>query len=193
LAGAALLICVGAARGTDVLGLKDKVLSADPQARSEAEQAIVDERARVVEELVGIVQDPAAREQHPDGVIAAIRLLGKIRAAEACDTLASVISFHEPQRKKLRIPRAMSTIPDMPAVEALIQIGSPALRSILSAAQAGKYDYLEYAGAADVMRGVLGKRLALVYVQDAIEAQTDSQQRGRLERLRHLVEKGIYG
>jgi hypothetical protein len=150
--------------------------------------------ARVIEELVSIVQDPAARKQHPEAVAAAIRLLGTLRAAEACDALASVISFPEPLRGK---PPILSPLPlliaPMPAIEALTEIGSPALWPLLSAVEAGEYKSLGYYGAAEVIRDVLGKRLALVYVQDAIDAQQGSQQRARLETLKRFVVEGYGG
>jgi len=149
IAGFAAVLCASA---VGAIASPEKTESPDPLVQAMAsEQAsvryaarthILADRDRTIKALVQIVEDPSLREPNPDAVLEAIRLLGRIRAAEAADSLLEVIDFTPPGyygeassdgaslAKRLGYYGRRWASPS-PAGEALVEIGSPTLPAIL--------------------------------------------------------------
>jgi hypothetical protein len=172
LASVACLFC--AAAGAAVLGNIDKIRTTDKQLQREATTAILDQRLQTIQGLVSTIQDPEMRNRNPDGVAAAIRLLGELRASEAAQPLANMITFTEPG---VRLPSGTSSPEDLrPAVPALVEIGIPAVPAVLDATAAGKGDYDDLYLAAAVLTRIVGKRAALGYVSSHAKFGASSRQ-----------------
>jgi len=195
-AGIGILGLVGVARAAGVWGLRDGITSADKEVQAQAERAILHERAQTIDGLLVFVRDRVAREQNPAGLTMAIRVLGKIRATEAVDALVEVLTFREPGSAwgswGGRTELSPVHVDERPAIAALVEIGNPSLRAVVRAARdSRKGDDLQVACAAAVVLGVLGRRLGVVYVQDALESERNPERRQRLEVLLRITERGV--
>jgi len=141
LCGAGVWAAVSAQPTGDAVGLVEQLRSDDARVRYGATQQIALQRSRTIQALAALVEDAALREQNPDAVLDAIRLLGKMRAAEAADALLEVIAF-VPGRDVQPTPRTTTSVNRLgyygtplasrsPAAQALIEIGSPVLPAVL--------------------------------------------------------------
>ena len=107
------------------------VTSDDEAKRTEAYQQVVKERKEMIRYLLLAISSEQMQENNRPGVVAAIELLGEIRASEAVTALADLLLYGatkgveyppDGSRRELRNPRK-----SFPAVDALIKIGKPSL------------------------------------------------------------------
>ena len=107
-----------------------------------------------------------------------ILLLGKLRAAEQVPLLVRALTFKVFYRETKR----PQTIEDLyPAVQALADIGAPALDPVLDRLSQEGDEELERTGGA-VLRDVLGMPRATLILNGAIHAATDAKVKQRLAK-----------
>jgi len=105
------------------------IVAQDEETRTQTRQQIVKERQETIRYLLEVILSRRMQEEKRPAVVAAIELLGELRASEAVPALADLLLYGErkeleysPVMTELRVPRL-----HFPAVRALIKIGVPAL------------------------------------------------------------------
>jgi len=110
----------------------EKILSGDARLIEEGEKEILSNRSEQIKRLLDIVKDTALRTKNRPAVVAAIELLGELRAAETAPELAQMLLFgnkkdiHDQRKMKEPLPPDETS----PAVAALIKIGIPSLKPV---------------------------------------------------------------
>ncbi|KPJ55963.1 MAG: hypothetical protein AMS16_03240 [Planctomycetes bacterium DG_58] len=111
-----------------------EVISDDGAKRAEASQRVIKDRREVIRYLLLAISSEEMQKNSRPAVVAAIELLGEIRASEAVTPLADLLLYGATEgveypadgrirkMKKMRNPRK-----NFPVVEALIKIGNPSL------------------------------------------------------------------
>lgn len=154
----------------------DKILSGDRNKIEEGKMEIVKRRKQQIEELLKIVNNITLRTKNRGAVVAAIELLGKLRAVEAVPSLIQLLLFgkkgdiHDPGQT-LRFsappPEAASS------VRALIKIGTPSLKPVTEQLVKISKETADYETLALhclwVIKDVLGPELGKVYLTQLIK------------------------
>ncbi|GAH57113.1 unnamed protein product, partial [marine sediment metagenome] len=150
----------------------------------------------VVAGLIAIIDEKENRVRKPASVYAAMTVLGEMRAIEAVDVLVGHIGFpHVYEGEPMPIFGGMGMMHDglkgieraYPAVRPLIQIGEPCigevLRKLSRSDQRG-----ERMACLGVLLGLRDQPLVVEMLKEAIENESDSIKRDRLQRgLNRLV------
>jgi hypothetical protein len=120
--------------------------------------------ARELQTLLATIRDSHLREREPEKVTKAIERLGQMRAAEAVEDLAQLLTFEgrfEWQRAQTR-PGVLSHLaPDdslYPATTALFQIGEPALPALVKVLEAHETNSLESTNATTTIKLIFRER-----------------------------------
>ena len=167
---------------------RSKLLSKDARKRQQAVYMILEERKKNISILIGhILQDDRMYRENPDIVVAAIRLIGQLRADKAVDVLAENLDFKAPGSY---IPSPLPNVLNgREAVFALIQIGKPSVPSVIREVLREE-NYIKLACAACVIERVEGKEVGAFYLQKLIEKETDKKKQATLRKLKEFVQKG---
>lgn len=156
--------------------------SESPEVRASAISAIVAGRREEASKVAAVVEKYLAGSR-PATVKDSMLLLGKLRASEYVPLLVRNLTFHASYKDRKRPPGAEDT----PAVQALIDIGAPALRPVLERASA-EDNVAVHAAAAAVFEGVLGRPWAVALLSEQICAAERPDVRRRLEGIVHQLE-----
>ena len=160
--------------------MADQLADESESVRKGAAAEILKSRQAEIQRLITIVERGVANDRKAavrDGML----LLGQLRAVEAVPMLVQRLTFQVPYLATRPQP-----IEDLcPAVQALIDIGSPSLRPVLERIEGEDGDILQRAGAA-VFRGVLGETWAMTQLESRIRSGATGV---RTDRLRQVVEK----
>lgn len=164
--------------------LVGKLLSGQPAARQEGQSQLVAQRGTLIRKLLSIVEDDALGQKDRPAVVAAIEILGVLRAAEAAPVLARLLLFgHKADIHDKRFgggePQPHRSAP---AVQALIRIGMPSLKPVTEQLLAITEDTQDRNALQRhclwVVKGVLGPRLGRAYLTQLC----DTDQRARNSR-----------
>lgn len=114
-----------------------------------------------------------------------ILLLGKLRAVEHLPLLVQAQTV----KVFYRATKRPQTIEDLyPAVQALIDIGSPAIDPVLERARRDDDEEAQRTAAA-VLRGILGLSRATLILDEAIQTAPSTQAKDRLKKARLQLQK----
>lgn len=105
----------------------ERLLSEDFAAIQEAERALVAARAALTRELIAVIRNHVSDPARQASVEAAMRILGRMRAAEAAEVLVSYIGFPQvaPYDPRAAGPEVAGGRRHWPAAQALVEIGQP--------------------------------------------------------------------
>ncbi len=152
-------------------------------ARDAAAKNIVADRDKTIAQLEEVVKQDVGDPNKQEAAKSAMILLGQLRADGAAPLLASHVSFLVMEDRWNHVGLQLPTPQQFfPAVGALIQIGVPAVDSLIY--QASQTDnrkddhWTNY-----VLVEVLGERPAIAFVQDAIQVQREQEPKQRLNAL----------
>jgi hypothetical protein len=151
--------------------------SESPEVRAAAASAIIEGRREDASQ-VALVVEKYLTASRPATVRDSMLLLGKLRASEYVALLVRNLTFHVSYKDKKRPPGAGDT----PAIQALIDIGAPALKPVLERASA-EDDVAVHAAAAAVFEGVLGRPWAAALFAEQIRAAQRPEVRRRVEEI----------
>jgi hypothetical protein len=177
-----LLLCGLTANGKE--DLIDQLRSKRAQERLDAAELIVKERTASVEKLLLILaqEDQAAYPMHSPAEVAA-RLLGKLGAREAVPALIM----------RITLPASSVGSEELfwrpPCVDALVQIGSPAIEGIVERVKSPATDE-EMTLFAEVLRRIDGNDLAIVRVTLLQKKQETEVLEKNLQKILDLLKKG---
>ena len=71
----------------------DRIASAKPSDRKQAREEILKQRTELIAGLIRIINDAHLRKSNRPAVVAAIEVLGELRAAKAAPALVSLLRF----------------------------------------------------------------------------------------------------
>jgi len=202
----------GAEPGLPASSAVDRLLSRDAQVRAAAEKELLDARMELVSRLISLAKDIDNRNKREESVCAAMFVLGEMRAPEAVDMLVSLAAFPKagiPGDGYIPVPflgMAKTTdqeyrereyaeliqchLKDLPAVQALVKIGEPALGPIMKTLCITGVDkkrcaYLRFLVEVKGLDGA--KRL----LKDALGKEGDEANRERLQMAIRLLDKQL--
>jgi hypothetical protein len=135
------------------------------------------ERVVAIQEAMATIRDLDKDETRRGTVRDSILLLGKLRATEAVPLLVEHLNYgvFYKESKRLQTPEDY-----YPAGQALIDIGIPSLDPVVTAMTATDDATMHQLGARIIVK-ILGPKLAGVYLQDKIQAETEQTRRTRLQ------------
>ena len=163
------------------------ILSKNAKIRQQAVSTILQERHKNISLLLGhIVQDDSMYRKNPDSVVAAMRLLGRLRAKEAVGVLAGHLDFQAPGAN-FPSGGGYHVLNGREAVFALIEIGKPSIPAVIEVLR--EENYIKLACAAGVIERVEGKEVGAFYLQNLIEKETDPKKQAILRKLKQIVER----
>lgn len=145
--------------------------------REQAARAILQSRRETIRELEEIVRTFISDEGRKGTVKTAVVLLGKLRSVESVPLLAENLTLYVfyKDRKSTQSPEDA-----FPCVGALIEIGKPAIPEMLRNIQTSN-DKKVRELSTRVIRYVEGPEIGRIVIEKAIEKQTDSRKKARLE------------
>jgi hypothetical protein len=158
--------------------------SESPEARAAASAEILSRQRADHEKVAAVVAKYAAEEGRGGTVKDSMLLLGKLRAAEHVPLLVRYLTF-EVFYKNTKRPQTTEDL--YPAVQALVDIGAPALRPVLERASKEDSETVQRTAAA-VLRGVLGRAWATAVLSEEIRSAAQSQVKEKLERVLRQVQ-----
>ena len=145
--------------------------------------------------LTAIVRDARLQETDPDRVVQAIQRLGEMKAVEAVDDLAGLLTFRKwfPWEKDPNQPKVVEGLGPTdreryPAALALLQIGPPALPALIKVIEAHEPGSLETRNTLEVIIP-LTRYDRPAYVQKLKDAAAGAPSPEAAERLRKAAEK----
>ena len=177
----------------------ERLLSGDVQEIRKVRDELLADRADLIARLVSIIQDEDNLRTRYVSVSAAMFILGEMRATEAVEPLVKHIAFPwvvppggeprpgPPLGSSVVRPwwRAQET---HPAVEALVKIGEPCLPEVLNKL-ASTGGGSEEASCLCLLVGLRERDVVAEILKDAIEKETDTERRTRLNNsLNRLAE-----
>lgn len=142
----------------------DDLTSESPEVRATATAEVLDARRVTLQTIAAITERFLPDEQRPATAASGIRLLGKLRAAEYVPLLVQKLTF-EVFFKETKRPQPPEDL--YPAVQALIDIGSPALGPLMERLKVDDDKIVQQNGAA-VLTGILGPNWARAILRDEI-------------------------
>lgn len=150
-------------------------------------------REAELSKLTAIVRDARLQETDPDRLVQAIRRLGEMKAVEAVDDLARLLTFRnwypwekDPHEPKIEV-RLLGTGDRYPAIRALQLIGPPALPTLVKVIEAHKPDSLETQNVMEVII-LLSRYERSRYVRTLKDAAAMAPSREAAERLLKAAE-----
>lgn len=168
----------------------DMLLSKSYEERQQGRKMILEQRARLVSELMRIITQPGNYSRRGESVRDAMAMLGELRAAEASETLAKHIGFplathpetgeQGPLHRALRSPELKGSLP---AIAALVKIGEPSLDAIIDKLQTAESS-LERRACQEVLKQLNPRCSVRARLQTAMDKADQSSR----ERLRQTLE-----
>jgi len=150
--------------------------------------SFLDERARKIKALVELCE-PA---QKANTRAAAMHLLGKMRAPEACPMLTEHLAFTLQRFITGKLSEAARLFGPRPAREALIEIGKPSLPHLLTRIKDSPQLVV-----GNICRGAIvkieGRDHARELIEEAMHAERDPEAAKRLGKQLGFIEKQIKG
>lgn len=135
-------------------------------------------RAQKIARLVAMVEDENLAQTDRSKVVAAIQQLGEMRAHVAAVVLAEKLDFHVNKEGIIRHNEPPSPDEEYPAVRALIQIGDPAVPSVIGAVAANERSPLFLRNAAyTIIKITGGEEAAQKLVADAAKERLKKAER----------------
>jgi hypothetical protein len=146
-----------------------------------------EERRHEIERLLKIADETINRPGRRAEADIAIRLLGRMRAAEAVDFLIENLSF-KGQADWMAVSGPASLEEGLPCVYALAEIGLPALQPLVRKAESTEAD-ITHMHVAMTLRRSLGAEHATLYLRDHASKQPDKWKKKRIQSLIEWVAK----
>jgi hypothetical protein len=159
--------------------------SESPEVRAHASAEILKRRDADIDALMQLLQRKLAGDDRQGTVKDVMLLLGKLRAVRAVPILVHNLKY-EVFYKNTKRPQTTEDL--YPAVNALIDIGSPSLNPILERLRREDDAIVTKAGVA-VIRGVLGERLASALVKEEAGAEQSPDRKRRLETVARAIQE----
>ncbi len=179
LAGGLLLaLAMGCSGSAPTKGNKvwNDLTSESPEDRKAAVAGILAARQTDIAKIIGLAENLLPKESRNGTVKDLILLLGKLRAVEAVPFLVRNLTVSVFYRETKR-PQTLED--QLPAVQALADIGSPSLDPVLARAES-EDDEMTHRAAAWIWRAVLGAERAESLIANATMRQTDPSVKARL-------------
>jgi len=159
--------------------LISKLKNHDEKESQQAFEAILAERQKLIQSLIAIASNKKIREENPKVAGRAITLLGKMRATEAIDLLVTLMTFSDIPNPD---PYELNTSDKLfPAVAALMEIGKPAIKTLLKRVAEGKLSKYEVKEVGWIISGIEGKALGKESVLSYMKKLENEEERKRLE------------
>jgi hypothetical protein len=163
------------AKGNSMLTELD---SEDVATRQRAMAAILKGRQEGDNEIAALLEQRVQAPDRQGTVKDCMLLLGRLHATVHVPLLVSHLTF-EAFYKNTKRPQTLEDL--HPAIPALIDMGSPSIQPVLDRVKAEDAEIVQRAGAA-VLGGVLGKRRAILIVEDEVKRTSPASQ-ARLARV----------
>jgi hypothetical protein len=157
--------------------------SESPEVRLKAGAAVVAARDSTIRELEASARKYLAAEDRRGTVKDLMLLMGRLRASECVEFLVSQLTF-EVYYKETKRPQTTKDL--YPAVQALIDIGSPAVAPTLRRLAGEDGEVLQRCGST-VLREILGPDLARQATELERARTEDAQVKARLEKVAGLL------
>ncbi len=157
--------------------------SENPATRQTAMSAILKSRDDNEKQVAALIERYVDAPDRQGTVKDCMLLLGRLHATTYVALLVKHLTF-EAFFKNTKRPQPLEDL--HPAIPALIDIGSPAIKPVLERLSAEDGETLQRAGAA-VLRGVLGTPWAILIVEDARKRAADPA-KGRLAQVLQLLQ-----
>ena len=145
--------------------------------REQAAREILQSRRETIEELEKIVRRFIKDENRKGTAKTAIVLLGKLRSVECVPLLAENLALYVFYKDR---KRTQSLEDAFPCVGALIEIGKPAVSPMIKNLETSEDEKVRELSAR-VIRYVEGPEIGRIVIEKAIEKQTDSRKKAKLE------------
>ncbi len=175
------------------------LLSDDVARRSQGNKRIIEERAKLITQLTGLISDPYNHVQRRASVEKAMRILARLRAPEGVNVLVTYIGFplvHHPQAGEypaevVSTAALAQTIDQLlPAIGALIHIGEPCVEQVVNKLATAD-SVLEIKACQEVLKELSCHRSVRARLEKAIES-ADPRKRAQLEKaLKMLGEEAV--
>jgi hypothetical protein len=150
------------------------IKSSDERIRDRGVDSILNDRKATIEQLISLVDVEKAEKQDEKTRIAAVYLLGDLRAVEAVPVLSKALSESLDDGATLDISRY-----DVPAFTALVKIGRPAVPAMIKNVETSDSQVLR-TSSLDVLVHVLGgKRRLLELLAKLLEPSLEDQPANR--------------
>lgn len=153
--------------------------------RAQASAKLLEQRQADISTLSRLVEKYLRDAERHGTVKDAMLLLGRLRAVEAVGLLTRNLTL-EVFYKSTKRPQTTEDL--YPAVQALIDIGSPSIAAVLARIVEVDEPEVQRAGAA-VLRGVLGLRHAHAVLADELRARPGPEQQRRLGAVADLLDR----
>ncbi len=146
-------------------------------------------RREEISKLVATLHDTSLQETDPERVVDAIQRLGDLRAVEAVDDLAAMLTFRRwfPWEKDPTLPKDVNfmrlTWARYPAISALALIGPPAVPALMRVIESHEPNSLETENAMELLK-TLSRYDRPAYVRKVEEAAEKASSPEAADRLR---------
>ena len=168
---------------------REYLRSKDPKLRQQAISMILEQRRSNISALTSILRYESMYQEHPEIIVDAMRLLGKLRPKEPIVPLVEHFNFQSP-----RFPSGggYHILNGREAVDALIEIGKPSVPGVVLMIRETlqEVDLVKFVCAAAVIEGVEGKEAGVLYLEKLIEKETDPKKQTMLRKLKECVQIG---
>ena len=163
----------------------DQLEAESPDERHAAASKLIDARREQEQQIADLLAKILAVPDREGTARDLILLLGKLRASEQVPILVRSLTFQVFYRAS---KRPQSTEDLFPAVQALIDIGTPALDPVLERLQHEGGDDVQRAGSA-VLRGILGLQRAKLVIAGLAQTARTSEIRERLRKAERVMQE----
>ena len=157
--------------------------SESPEIRARVSAEILKRRDADIDALMQLLESKLAGADRQGTVKDVMLLLGKLRAVQAVPLLVRNLTY-EAFYKNTKRPQTTGDL--YPAVNALIDIGSPSLHPVLERLRSEDDPIVTRTGAV-VIRGVLGERLASAMVKEEAGHERAADRKRRLEAVAKAI------
>ncbi len=159
--------------------------SESPEIRARASSEMLKRHDADVDALLQLLERKLAGDDRQGTVKDVMLLLGRLRAVRAVPLLVHNLTY-EAFYKNTKRPQTTQDL--YPAVNALIDIGSPSLTPVLERLRSEDDPIVMKAGAA-VIRGILGERVASAVVKEESSAEVAPGRKHRLEAVARAIQE----
>jgi hypothetical protein len=129
----------------------------------------------IIQSLKAFLKEKDKAVRRPDVLAVALDLVGYLHAQELVGETVDLIAF-----RQVAVTDRLFAPADYPVVDTLIQIGMPAVQTVMERAAQDKEDRMTLTLYAAVVRGVLGPELAASFVK------VHTKQDGHLEQFKNV-------
>ncbi len=158
-----------------------RLLSNDASTREEAKQELLTARTDLISQLISIVDSEQNHQTRRESVRATMFILGEMRAMQAVSVLVKYVAFADERTVRTAWTDRLGSRPlsQMPAVQALVKIGEPCLKAIISKL-ATTYDVREQAACIRVLIKLRERDAASAMLVEAAAKEQNTKKRERL-------------